>query len=68
MNRLDSVLQTQTIQIENLTASHSTIMDADIAKESADFVKSQILQQTCSTLLASSKNFQSQIIVNLIRG
>lgn len=68
MNRLDSVLQSQIIQIENLTASRSSIMDADIAAESADFVKNQILQQTSATLLSSSKNFQSKIIIDLIRG
>lgn len=66
MNRLDSVLQSQIIQIENLTASRSTIMDADIAEESAIFVKNQILQQTSATLLSQSQSFHKNNILGLI--
>ena len=66
MNRLNSVLDSQTTQIENLTASRSTILDADIAQESANFTKAQILQQTSATLLAQSKNLQASIITGLL--
>ena len=68
MNRLESVLNTQTSQIENLTASKSTIMDADIAQESADYVKNQILQQTTASLLAQAQSANNAVIMALIRG
>ena len=49
-NRLDAATDSLTTTIENLTAAHSTIMDADIAEEAANFTKYQILQQTSSSL------------------
>lgn len=67
LNRLDSVLQSQTTQTENLMASRSTIIDADIAEESAIFVKNQILQQTSSTLLVQSQTFHKNNILGLIK-
>ncbi len=68
MNRLESAIESQTVKIENLTASRSTIMDADIAKESAEYVKNQILMQTTSALLSSTKNVRSSLIMGLING
>ena len=67
INRLNSILESQTTTIQNYTAAKSTIMDADIATESADFVKSQILQQTSSVLLAQSQNIHSSIALSLIQ-
>ena len=67
INRINTILTTQTITIQNYSASKSTIMDADIATESAEYVKNQILQQTSSTLLAQSENLHSSIIMSLIR-
>ena len=67
INRLNSILESQTTTIQNYTAAKSTIMDADIAVESADFVKSQILQQTSSALLAQSQNIHSSIVLSLIQ-
>lgn len=67
LNRLDSVLQSQSIQIENFTASRSTIMDADIAEESASFVKNQILQQTSASLLVQSQSLHKNSILALVQ-
>ena len=67
INRLNSILESQTTTIQNYTAAKSTIMDADITTESADFVKSQILQQTSSALLAQSQNIHSSIVLSLIQ-
>ena len=67
VNRINSILESQTTTIQNYTAAKSTIMDADIATESADFVKSQILQQTSSALLAQSQNIHSSIVLSLIQ-
>ena len=66
INRLSSILESQTTTMQNYTAAKSTIMDADIANESADFVKNQILQQTSSALLAQSQNLHASIVLSLI--
>ena len=66
LNRLDSVMTSQITNIENLTSSRSTIIDADIAEESAAFTKNQILQQTASALLAQSQNIHASLVLSLI--
>lgn len=53
-NRLESVMEFQEIQRNALTSANSLIKDADIAKESANYVKNQILQNVTSTLLATA--------------
>ena len=65
MNRLDSTLAATDIQRENLTQSISTLKDADVAKESSNYIKWQILQQSTATLL-STANQQPQIALNLL--
>lgn len=67
MNRLDTAAASLTTTIENNTAAKSTIMDADIAEESANFTKAQILQQTSSALLVQA-NALPQIAINLVQG
>ncbi|MBR1775688.1 flagellin FliC, partial [bacterium] len=47
------------VNIENLTSSRSTLQDADVAKESSNFIKSQILQQASATLLATANQTPS---------
>lgn len=64
-NRLNSNLDTLTVGIENMSASYSTIMDADIAEESSNFIKSQILQQASASLL-SQANQTPSIALSLI--
>ena len=53
-NRLESVIESIGINIENLTSSQSTIRDADIAEESSEYIRMQILQQASATLLATA--------------
>ena len=53
-NRLESALNSNSIQLNNLTSCHSTIKDADIALESSSYIKNQILQQASATLLATA--------------
>jgi len=65
MNRLDAALDATDVQRENLTQSISTLKDADVAKESSDYIKWQILQQSTATLL-STANQQPQIALNLL--
>ena len=67
MNRLDAAASSLTTTIENNTAAKSTIMDADIAEESAEYTKAQILQQTSSALLVQA-NALPQIAISLVQG
>ena len=64
-NRLSSAMEGLTVQKTNLTAANSTIKDADIAEESASYVKNQILQSASASLL-SQANSQPQIALKLI--
>ncbi len=65
-NRLESVIDSQNTQLENCTSALSTIMDADVAEESANYVKAQILQQTTSSLLSQAQSIQASVILNMI--
>ena len=65
MNRLDSAIDSTNVQKENLTEAISTIKDADVAIESSNYIKYQILQQSTATLL-STANQQPQIALNLL--
>ena len=58
-NRLDSAIESIGISIENLTSSRSTIRDADIAEESSEYIRNQILQQAAATLLATANQTPS---------
>ena len=64
-NRLDSAYNSLLVQVENLTSAKSTIMDADIAKESSEYTKQQILQQAASSLLVQANQAPS-IALNLV--
>ena len=63
--RLEGTVEQLTIQNENLAASRSRIMDADIAQESSNFIKYQILQQASSALLVQA-NQTPNIAISLI--
>lgn len=66
VNRLESVAEAQTIKLENLVSFRSTMRDADIAEESSNYIRYQILQQASSTLLASSRNLKAGNILGLL--
>lgn len=53
-NRLQANYDTLNVSIENMSAAKSTIMDTDVAKESANLTKAQILQQVSTALLAQA--------------
>ena len=65
MNRLNSAIDSTDVQRENLTEANSTIKDADVATESSNYIKYQILQQSTATLLATANQMPS-IALNLI--
>ncbi|HIQ88298.1 TPA: flagellin FliC, partial [Candidatus Galligastranaerophilus faecipullorum] len=64
-NRLDSVIEQLDTQYENLSAANSRITDADIATESSNYIKNQILQQASASLLTQA-NQQPNIALSLI--
>ena len=66
-NRLESALESTNVVMENLTSSLSTIRDADIAKESSQYIKAQILQQASATLLATANQTPS-LTLQLLNG
>lgn len=64
-NRIESAIESIGVQSENITSSLSTIKDADVAEESSNYIKSQILQQAAATLL-STANQTPSIALNLL--
>lgn len=59
MNRLDSTIDRIDIRKENLQSTYSTIRDTDIASESSELTKQQILQQSAATLLQQANQTPS---------
>ena len=64
-NRIDSAIESIAVQSENITSSLSTLRDADVAKESSNFIQAQILQQAAASLL-STANQTPSIALNLL--
>ena len=66
INRLESVAEAQVLKLNNLISFRSTMQDADIAEESSNYIRYQILQQASSTLLASTRNLKAQNVLGLL--
>lgn len=64
-NQLESALTAIDVQSQNLTSSLSTLRDTDVAEESSNYIKSQILQQASATLLSTANQLPS-IALNLL--
>jgi len=64
-NRLEAALSSLEIRDENLQESLSSLRDADIATETTELTKQQILQQASSALLSQANATQS-IALSLI--
>lgn len=65
MNRVESAVDAISVQKENIVSANSSIKDADVATESSNYIKYQILQQSTATLL-STANQTPSIALNLI--
>ena len=63
--RISSAMDTANVMQTNLTSAASLIQDADVAEESSNYIKFQILQQASASLLATA-NQQPQIALNLL--
>ena len=66
-NRLEGASTNLQISSENFSASESRIRNTDIAKESANLTKNQVLQQASSQILGQA-NQTSQLALSLLRG
>jgi flagellin len=66
-NRLDSTIRTVGVQVENLSAAESRIRDVDVAAETANLTRNQILQQACIAML-SQANALPQAALRLLIG
>jgi flagellin len=64
-NRLNSAIANLGTQIENITAAESRIRDVDVARESADLTRNNIIQQASLAILAQA-NLQPQSALNLL--
>lgn len=58
-NRLESAMSAIDTNIQQLTASRSTIRDADISEESTSYISAQVLQSAAATLLATANQTPS---------
>lgn len=65
MNRVESAVDAIGVQKQNIVSANSSIKDADVATESSNYIKYQILQQSTATLL-STANQTPSIALNLI--
>ena len=66
-NRLEGVANNLQVSIENLSAAESRFRNTDVAAESAELVKQQILQQAATSVLAQanqSPNIALQLLKN----
>jgi flagellin len=65
-NRLEHTIANLQVASENLTASESRIRDVDLAAETVNFTKTQILQQAGTAILAQA-NQAPQSVLSLLR-
>jgi flagellin len=66
-NTLEGSISSITNRAENLSAANSRILDVDIASETAELTKNNILQQAALSILAQA-NAQPQTALTLLRG
>lgn len=65
-NRFEAVISNLQNYVENLTAARSRLQDADFAAETANFTRSQILQQAGTAMLAQA-NALPQLALALLQ-
>ena len=66
-NTLDTNINSLSVTLENVTASESSIRDADFARETAELTRNQILNQAGTSVLATA-NSQPQTVLSLLQG
>lgn len=58
-NRFESAIESLDVTVENLSSAYSTIMDADIASVSSEYVKQNILRQSGTSVLSQANQAPS---------
>jgi flagellin len=66
-NRMQSIINNLQVSRENLSAANSRIRDADIAEETTELTKSQILQQSGISVLGQA-NTSTKAALSLLSG
>jgi flagellin len=66
-NRLEGAANNLSVSIENLASSESRIRNVDVAMESANLTRNQILQQASAAML-SQANQSPQLALQLLQG
>jgi flagellin len=66
-NTLTQTISSITNRAENLSAANSRILDVDVASETAELTKNNILQQAALSILGQA-NSQPQTALSLLRG
>ncbi len=62
INRLQKTISNLNVQRENMIASESRIRDLDMAEETTNLTKSQILSQTAMAMLAQANQIPQQVL------
>lgn len=65
-NRFSSVVSSNQVTSENVSAARSRVQDADFAAETANLSRAQILQQAGTAMLAQA-NASTQNVLTLLR-
>jgi flagellin len=65
-NTLETNMNSLSVALENVTASESSIRDADFAQETAELTRSQILTQAGTSVLATA-NVTPQSVLSLLQ-
>ncbi|BEV07866.1 flagellin [Methylophilus sp. DW102] len=61
-NRFEAVISSLQVNIENVSAAKSRIMDADFASETAKMTRNQILQQAGTAMLAQANQLPNSVM------
>lgn len=64
-NRFESIISSLQVASENQSAARGRIMDADYAVETANFTRTQILQQAGNAMLAQANSAPQQVLALL---
>jgi flagellin-like hook-associated protein FlgL len=66
INALNSNIKLGSVMYENLTGAKSNIMDADMAKESSNLVRNQVLQQLSSNYILQMRDLNKNTVMTLL--
>lgn len=65
-SRLESVTNSLLTRNENLNSAYSTVVEADVATETSNYIKYSLIQQTASSMLAQANQLQGSLAMKLV--